>query len=64
MAHPLLQHVQRNVVHRRIDPEPMAQTFRAGVRRVGYPGLGHDALHDLPNPHPTERPDWGSCQLA
>lgn len=57
MAHPLLQHVERNTVHARIDPKAMAQALRTAVRRIRYPGLYHDALHDLPDPRPSKRPN-------
>ena len=64
MAHPLLEHVQWNAVHRGVDAEPVAQTLWASVRRVRYPGLGHNRLDDLPDPDPAERPDQCTGLLA
>lgn len=57
VAHPLLQHVQRNAVHRGIYPEPMAQALRAAVGRVRYPGFSHNAFYNLPDADTAERPD-------
>ena len=57
VAHPLLQHVQRNAVHRGVYPEPMAQALRAAVGRVRYPGFGHNAFYNLPDADTAERPD-------
>ena len=57
VAHPLLQHVQRNAVHRGVYPEPMAQALRAAVWRVRYPGLNHNAFYNLPDADAAEWPD-------
>lgn len=57
MPHPFLEHVQRNAVHGGVDPEAVTQAFRAAVRRIRYPGVDHDPLDDLPDPHAAKRPD-------
>lgn len=64
MPHPLLEHVERDAVHRRVDPEPVPQTFRGAVRRVRYSGLDHDRFDDLPDPHPAQWPDGCRRLLA
>lgn len=64
MPHPFLHHVQGNAVDRCVDPEAVAQTFGAAVRRVRDPGFNHDALDDLPDPHAADRPDRGHGPLA
>lgn len=64
MAHPFLEHVERDAVHRRVDAEAVAQTLRASLRGIRYPGLDHDRLDDLPDPHPAERPDRHRRLLA
>lgn len=64
MSHPLLEHVERDAVYRRVDSEPVAQAFRGPMRRVRYPGLDHNGLDDLPDPHAAERPDWHGSPLA
>lgn len=57
MPQPFLEHVQRDAVDGRVDSEPVPQSLRAALRRVGDAGLDHDARDDLPDPHPAQRPD-------
>ena len=59
-----VHHVKRYAVHRGVNPEPVAQPLRAAVRRVRDPGLDHDALDDLPDPHPAQVPDRRSRLFA
>lgn len=64
VAHPLLQHVQRDDLHHGIDPEAVPRALRAAVRRVSDFGFDHYALHDLPDPDTRQRPDRYMRQLA
>jgi len=57
VAEPFGQHVQRDAPHGGVDPEPMAQTLGAAVRRIRDTRLDHHALDDLPDPHARQGPD-------
>ena len=57
VSHPLRQHVYGNAVHGGVDPEPVAQTFRTAVRRVGNACLDHHGLDDLPDTHAGQIPN-------
>lgn len=59
VTHPFLNHVERNSVHRRVDPEPVPEALWAAVRRIREARLYHDAFHDLPDPDSGEVPDGG-----
>ena len=52
-----------NTVHRGIDPEAVAQTFRAAMRRIGNIGLDHHILDDLPDSDTGQIPDRRFCEL-
>jgi len=56
--------VQGNALYDCVDPEPVPQTFRAAVRRVGDLGLDHYAFDDLPDSDTGKRPNWHMRQLA